>query len=214
MDATKRPLLIAVRLILALLALAAIGTQFAIQVRLELSVVNFFSYFTNLSNLFAAIILGFGAFQLAAQRAPSASHDLLRTVSTLNMAVVGIVFTTLLRDVDLGSLLPWVNTVLHDIMPVAVVLEWFFYPPRTAGSQAAAAMPGISVALPGICAASRRNRRLVSLPFPQSCRCGELWRCRAVRAWDSSRLLPGGLGAAAGTGSPSDLKNRSGNLIG
>jgi hypothetical protein len=112
MDVTRRPLLTAVRLVLALLTFAAIGTQFAIQVRLGLSVVNFFSYFTNLSNLFAAIILGFGAFQLAAQRAPSASHDLLRTVATLNMAVVGIVFTTLLRDVDLGSLLPWVNTCM------------------------------------------------------------------------------------------------------
>jgi hypothetical protein len=131
MDVTRRPLLTAVRLVLALLTFAAIGTQFAIQVRLGLSVVNFFSYFTNLSNLFAAIILGFGAFQLAAQRAPSASHDLLRTVAALNMAVVGIVFTALLRDVDLGGLLPWVNTVLHDIMPVAVVLEWFLYPPRT-----------------------------------------------------------------------------------
>jgi len=107
MDVTRRPLLTAVRLVLALLTFAAIGTQFAIQVRLGLSVVNFFSYFTNLSNLFAAIILGFGAFQFAAQRAPSASHDLLRTVAALNMAVVGIVFTALLRDVDLGGLLPW-----------------------------------------------------------------------------------------------------------
>ncbi|MEO7320217.1 MAG: hypothetical protein ABIW02_01105, partial [Nitrosospira sp.] len=36
----------------------------------------------------------------------------------------------LLRDVDLGNRPPWVNIVLHDIMPVDVVLEWLFYPPR------------------------------------------------------------------------------------
>lgn len=48
------------------------------------------------------------------------------------MAIVGIVFTALLRHEDLGSLLPWVNTVLHYVMPVAVVLDWLYQPPRTA----------------------------------------------------------------------------------
>ncbi|MDQ3185915.1 MAG: Pr6Pr family membrane protein [Pseudomonadota bacterium] len=81
---------------------------------------NFFSYFTNFSNLFAAAVLSVGVFQLVAQRVPSVSYDLIRTVAALNMAV----------DVDLGSLLPWVNTVLHYIMPVAVVLEWLLYPPN------------------------------------------------------------------------------------
>ncbi len=52
------------------------------------------------------------------------------------MAVVGVVFAILLRGVDLGSLLPWVNVVLHYIMPVAVVVEWMIQssPART-GAQ-------------------------------------------------------------------------------
>jgi hypothetical protein len=49
----------------------------------------------------------------------------------MNMAVVGIVFTLLLRNEDLGALQPWVNFVLHDLMPCAVVLDWLLDPPST-----------------------------------------------------------------------------------
>jgi hypothetical protein len=45
------------------------------------------------------------------------------------LAVVGLVFAVLLRNVDVGSLLPWVNTVLHTVMPIAVVVEWIAQPP-------------------------------------------------------------------------------------
>lgn len=128
---TKRSMLIALRLFFGVLALVAVGKQFAVQVQMGFSVVNFFSYFTNLSNLFAAIVLIFGAFQLIARRQPSASAELIRGISVVNMAVVGIVFSALLRDVDMGHLLPWINTVLHYIMPIAVVLEWLLQPPRT-----------------------------------------------------------------------------------
>ena len=51
-------------------------------------------------------------------------------MSAANMAVVGIVFSVLLRDVDLGSLLPWVNFVLHYVMPCLVVLDWLLQPPN------------------------------------------------------------------------------------
>ena len=45
------------------------------------------------------------------------------------MAVVGIVFGRLLRTVDLGSLRPWVNNVLHIAMPCVVVIDWLAAPP-------------------------------------------------------------------------------------
>ncbi len=127
----KRAVLITLRLIFGVLALAAIGTQLTFQVQLGFSVVNFFSFFTNLSNLFAAFVLLRGAMQLIARREPSARDEILRSAAVVYMAVVGIVFGILLRDVDLGSLLPWVNTVLHYIMPVFVVAEWIFQPPRS-----------------------------------------------------------------------------------
>jgi hypothetical protein len=47
------------------------------------------------------------------------------------MAIVGIVFSILLRDVDLGHLLPWINTVLHYIMPLVVVADWLILPPKS-----------------------------------------------------------------------------------
>lgn len=128
---TKRSILIALRLLFGVLTLVAVGTQFTVQVQMGFSVINFFSFFTNLSNLFAAIVLIFGAFQLIARRQPSVSTDLIRGMSVVNMAVVGIVFSALLRNVDMGYLLPWVNTVLHYITPIAVVLEWLVQPPRT-----------------------------------------------------------------------------------
>lgn len=112
------------RVILALVALVAIGQQLMLHIGATYSVLNFFSYFTNLSNLFAASTLLLSVFSGKGE-----SRDLARYVSAVNMIVVGLVFAVLLRDVDLGALLPWVNFVLHYVMPVAVVLDWLVNPP-------------------------------------------------------------------------------------
>jgi len=127
---TARPLWPALRLGFGLLALTAIGRQLAIQIELGSSVLNFFSYFTNLSNLFAAVVLMFGASRLFTSGTAMEPSDRLRAVSAVNMTVVGIVFAILLRNVDLGSLLPWINSVLHYIMPCVIVLDWLLQPPR------------------------------------------------------------------------------------
>ena len=113
------------RLLLGVLTLVAIASQLAIHVRMGANVVNFFSYFTNLSNLLAAGIL----LLTAKTRVRPAWIDRARALSAMNMAVVGIVFTLLLRSEDLGALQPWVNFVLHDLMPCVVVLDWLLDPP-------------------------------------------------------------------------------------
>ncbi len=114
------------RLILSLVVLAAIGQQLVLHVAASYSVVNFFSYFTNLSNLFAVMVLLLSVFSRC-----SSSLDMARYASTVNMTIVGLVFAALLRNVDLGALLPWVNFVLHYVMPVAVVLDWLVAPPAS-----------------------------------------------------------------------------------
>lgn len=124
-------LLSILRSFFGLVTLVAIGWQLSIHVRMGFNVVNFFSFFTNLSNLFAAFVLLLTAFRFFARRGAADSNDRLRAVSTVNMAVVGIVFALLLRNVDLGALLPWINTWLHYVMPCAVVLDWLLQPPRT-----------------------------------------------------------------------------------
>ncbi len=127
----KRKFLIGARLFFGLLTLVAIGTQLSIHVQHGFDLLNFFSYFTNLSNIFAAIVLIFSAIYLIRRREPTATFDIIRGTSVVCMALVGIVFSILLRDEDLGSLLPWVNAVLHYIMPVVMVLDWLYQPPET-----------------------------------------------------------------------------------
>ncbi|MGH2515860.1 MAG: Pr6Pr family membrane protein [Ktedonobacterales bacterium] len=128
---SDRSVLIVGRLFFGLLTLAAILTQFVVHLRHGFDVVNFFGYFTNLSNIFAAVVFLAGAVYLLQRREPTQTENLVRGASVAAMAVVGIVFAILLRDEDLGTLLPWVNTVLHIIMPVVVVVDWLYAPPKT-----------------------------------------------------------------------------------
>jgi hypothetical protein len=120
----KAHILSVARVMLALLALTAMGRQLSLHLGASYSALNFFSYFTNLSNLFAAVALLLSV--IAGRRK---FGTLIRYVSAANMAVVGLVFAVLLRNADLGALLPWVNAVLHYVMPVAVVLDWLVEPP-------------------------------------------------------------------------------------
>lgn len=115
-----------------LTALAAITVQLVIHARGGFSVVNFFSYFTNLSNMLAAGALMLGARLALSVREAPCDGTTLRFVSATNMVVVGVVYALLLRDVDLGALRPWINAVLHMVMPGAVLLDWLLWPPRHA----------------------------------------------------------------------------------
>jgi len=126
-----RNLTVIYRLFFGLLTFVAIGTQLVIHLQNHLNVVNFFSFFTNLSNLFAATVLLIGCRAVLLKRKSTKTEDIIRGTSVVCMVIVGIVFSLLLRDVDLGHLQPWVNTVLHYIMPVAVVLDWLLWPPKS-----------------------------------------------------------------------------------
>ena len=128
---SKLAILVSGRLFFGLLTLAALGAQLGVHVQHQFPVVNFFSYFTNLSNIFAALVFLLGALALLRRRErglPVAS-DLIRGAAVAAMAIVGIVYGILLRNEDLGTLLPWVNAVVHYIMPVAVVADWLYAPP-------------------------------------------------------------------------------------
>ena len=127
---SKREILIVGRLFFGLLTLVAIIAQFAIHLQHGFDVGNFFGYFTNLSNIFASIVFIIGAVYLMQNREPTVNEDLVRGASVVAMAIVGIVFSVLLRDTDLGTLAPWVNTVVHFVMPIAVVADWLYQPPK------------------------------------------------------------------------------------
>jgi hypothetical protein len=96
----------------------------------SISRIFFFSYFTNLANIFAANVLLWNA--LTSHKAPAGrGNEILRLMAVINMSVVGVVFALLIRGTDLGSLLPWVNFVLHYLMPCVVILDWVLLPPRS-----------------------------------------------------------------------------------
>jgi len=112
------------RALLALAAFSAIGYDVAAGP--GVSDGNYFSYFTVLSNLFAATILLYGAVRPARER--SRTVELLRGASVVYILTTGIVYLLLLSGH--APAYPWVNAILHYLMPVAVTLDWLLEPPR------------------------------------------------------------------------------------
>ena len=130
---TRSKLLISYKLLFALLAFAALVTEIVATVeRGTFNPVNFFSFFTVQNNILAVIALILGALALASGK-HSRGIDLFRGFATMLMLVVGIGFSILLAGLEGVALtaVPWDNTVLHYIMPVAVALDFLLDRPRS-----------------------------------------------------------------------------------
>jgi hypothetical protein len=119
----SEPALRACRALLALMALTAIGYDVAAGP--GVSDGDYFSYFTVLSNLFAAAMLLHGALRPAHTR--SRTVELLRGAAVVYILTTGIVYLLLLSGH--APAYPWVNAILHYLMPVAVTLDWLSDPP-------------------------------------------------------------------------------------
>ncbi|NJC23749.1 hypothetical protein BJ994_002825 [Arthrobacter pigmenti] len=128
---TKKNLVIAFRLVFAALSLAGVVVQLTISLNSDFGAVNFFSYFTILSNIIASLVFIISAVRLARNYQTNDVDVAIRGGSVVYMVFVGVVFNTLLRDVELGGLLPWINTVHHMVMPLAVLVDWIVWPPRS-----------------------------------------------------------------------------------
>lgn len=87
----------------------------------SLSVWNFFSYFTVLSNLLMASLF----VTLALNRCDPKELDYVRGATTLYMIFTGLGFAVLLKG-DNQELLWWVNILLHYLTPVAMLLDWLW----------------------------------------------------------------------------------------
>ncbi|MDX2776072.1 Pr6Pr family membrane protein [Streptomyces caniscabiei] len=119
------------RIFFGILVIVAIITQLADGLQQERDIINFFSFFTIQSNILAALILitvGIGAL---AKKKGSPQFAFLRGAATLYMIMTGIIFALFLSGLQqaLQTTIPWVNTVLHYIMPVVMLLDWLLYPP-------------------------------------------------------------------------------------
>ncbi|HEU4319080.1 MAG TPA: Pr6Pr family membrane protein [Acidimicrobiia bacterium] len=119
-----------VRLALASLITVALAAQLIIGLsRSGLSIVNFFSYFTVLSNTMAVVMLTMLAFR--PDRDETRWFAIFRGAVTVYMSVTGLVYVTILAPnlADVGVPEPWIDWTIHILGPLAVILDWFFNPP-------------------------------------------------------------------------------------
>lgn len=120
-----------VRIGFGVLTIAAIVTQILNLV--DAGVFNptrFFLFFTVLSNLLATAVFLEGGRRQLTGAAPV--PDLWRGLAVVVMTVTFIVFSVLLSDLQeqLQTNVVWVDTVLHRVMPVAVMADWLIEPPH------------------------------------------------------------------------------------
>ncbi|TBX52447.1 hypothetical protein E0M27_24135 [Bacillus mycoides] len=119
------------RLLLSLLAFSALITQFVTRAQVKpFNPVNFFSFFTIESNILVAVILLFSSLGTALF-GRSEQFGFLRGAATVYILTTGLIYFLLLRGLEesLQTPIPWVNTVLHYIMPLAMILDWVINPP-------------------------------------------------------------------------------------
>ncbi len=128
----QKTVLVTFKTVIALLGFSAIVTEIATLVeRQSLNIVNFFSYFTVENNIIFAFTILLSAFATASGKS-SRFLDSLRGFSTVFMVVVGIGFAILLSGIEGIPLtaVPWDNTVLHYIIPVAAVVDYLIDRPK------------------------------------------------------------------------------------
>ncbi|WP_309645458.1 Pr6Pr family membrane protein [Phenylobacterium sp.] len=127
----------AYRAIAALIAWFGLLLQYWLMVRgqdgeaFATRTVNFFSYFTILSNLFAAVMFTAPA---AFPRSPIGLYfakPAIRTAVTLYMSVTAATYIAILQGLWDPQGLQWVaDTTLHYLTPGLVLLDWLLFTPK------------------------------------------------------------------------------------
>lgn len=126
--------------VLRLLAAAAIVVAIAGQFAQSWSmvpdrgafIVNFFSFFTILSNALAALALLAGAWFSLTRRVDPETYHLIRACVVTYMATTFVVYNLLLREISLdqATTVPWSNEILHVWAPLYLVVDWLLAPGR------------------------------------------------------------------------------------
>ncbi len=128
MTMDRRALLAMARAGFAVLGLVAVLTQLTdLASRGVLVPFNFFSYFTIDSNLLTIAVLLIGAARWRSAR--SETFELVRGEAVLCMTVTFLVFAVLLSNTDVDTAIPWVNSVVHEFLPIVILLDWLIDPP-------------------------------------------------------------------------------------
>jgi hypothetical protein len=91
---------------------------------------NFFSFFTVQSNILAAAMLVLTALIRSGER--SRLFDAARGAATFYITITFLVFALLLSGLqeDLDTHIAFTNFVVHYLIPVVLLVDWFIDPPR------------------------------------------------------------------------------------
>ena len=117
------------RAFFGMLTLVAVGYQFSTNSQRDVwNPVNFFSFFTIQSNLIAAVVLLLGAS--AAREHISLPWSVIRGGAAMYMVTTGVVYALLLSGLEESLQTPtlWVNIVLHQFLPVVMVMDLVIRP--------------------------------------------------------------------------------------
>jgi hypothetical protein len=88
---------------------------------------NYLSFFTNEANLYAGAVLAISGL-VPRERLPR-WWDGLRGAAAVYLVVTFVVFAVLLEGLPTaGTITPWVNAVVHRLMPVVLLLDWLLIP--------------------------------------------------------------------------------------
>ena len=128
----KRNLVAYLRIGFSLLVAAALAVQVYSTLEQGRNLLNFFSFFTIQSNIIAGVVLLIvGAGTLLNVKA-NRQFAFIRGAATLYMVITGIVFALLLAGLAerLQLTVPWVNMVLHYLIPIVMLVDWLLFPPK------------------------------------------------------------------------------------
>jgi len=91
---------------------------------------NFFSFFTIQSNILAAMALAMTALVRRDER--SRLFDAVRGAATFYITITFVVFALFLSGLqeDLDTHIAFTNFVVHYLIPVVLLVDWFIDPPR------------------------------------------------------------------------------------
>lgn len=122
-----------VRIVAALVTLAAIGTQIVDQsLNDAFSPTEYFSYFTIQTSLLEVVVLVVGGVLALRHRFDSEVFTAVRVAAVTYSTVTATVYAVLLRGIPADGFVgvAWPNEVIHVAIPILLALDWVLAPGR------------------------------------------------------------------------------------
>ncbi len=165
------------------------------------TVITYFSFFTILTNLLIALVFTAIAFGPEAGWGQWFRSPSVQAATAVYIAIVGIVYQLLLRQLWNPQGAQWVaDVLLHSVIPIGYVVYWLLFGPRTGLNwKDCRRLADLSRRVPGVHSGAGSGERALSLSI---CRCERagLWRRASPgRGFPArfSRYGPAGCGLGA-----------------